>query len=147
MQIFVILKTLKYSTGTLILELCKNMSMMSYTKCSFICRMYILIPGYLPGAQGSNRDDTLLCCLEFLDASNNLLINILIWFITICAVSVAAMKRSSKFHAKVSRNFWHESLNLFDETFPWKFRQNFALNLANISHTLHKIEHTEVKIA
>jgi len=31
--------------------------------------------------------------------------------------SVAARKLSSKFHAKVSRNFWHESLNLFDETF------------------------------
>jgi len=32
--------------------------------------------------------------------------------------SVAAMKLSSKYHAKVSRNVWHESLNLFDETFP-----------------------------
>jgi len=32
--------------------------------------------------------------------------------------SVAARKVSSKFHAKVSRNFWHESLNLFEETFP-----------------------------
>jgi len=25
---------------------------------------------------------------------------------------------ASKYHAKVSRNFWHESLNLFGETFP-----------------------------
>jgi len=32
--------------------------------------------------------------------------------------SVAARKLSSKFHAKVSSNFWHESLNLFEETFP-----------------------------
>jgi len=31
--------------------------------------------------------------------------------------SVAATKLSSKFHAKVSRKFWHKSLQLFDETF------------------------------
>jgi len=31
--------------------------------------------------------------------------------------SVAATKLSSKFHAKVSRNFRHESLNIFHETF------------------------------
>jgi len=61
--------------------------------------------------------------------------------------SVAARKLSSKFHAKVSRNFRHESLILFAETFPWKFRQNFTQNFAKISHNLHKIEYTEVKIA
>jgi len=66
----------------------------------------------------------------------------------ICSrTSVAARKLSSKFHAKVSRNFWHESLNLFEKTFPWKFRQNFTRNLAKILHNLHKIEHTAVKIA
>jgi len=31
--------------------------------------------------------------------------------------SVVARKLSSKFNVKVSRNFWHESLNLFEETF------------------------------
>jgi len=52
-----------------------------------------------------------------------------------------------KFHAKISRNFWHKSLNLFEETFSLKFRQNFTQNFAKISHNLHKIEHTKVKIA
>jgi len=37
--------------------------------------------------------------------------------------SVAATKLSSKFHAKVSRKFWEESLKLFDETFARKFRR------------------------
>jgi len=39
-------------------------------------------------------------------------------FISSVLISVAATKLSSKFHAKVSRNFLHESLNLFYETFP-----------------------------
>jgi len=62
-------------------------------------------------------------------------------------VSVAARKLSSKFHEKVSRNFRHESLNLFEETFLWKVRQNFTRNFAKIEHNLHTIEHTAVKIA
>jgi len=44
-------------------------------------------------------------------------VNVIIMIILVIT-SVAATKLSSKFHAKVSRNFWHESLNLFEETFP-----------------------------